>query len=578
MSDTNENRTQAGPAGDWLRQAAQLHQDGRIVELESLCRQVLQSRPDASDALNLLGIIADRVGQREMGVDYLRRAVDANPGVASYHANLGGLLQKLGRPEMAIEACRSALALDPKLVAAHYNLGNALRDAERADEAIAAFESALQHAPSHTGARTNLANLLLSHVRDTERAVSHYEAVIRLKPTAADGYNNLAAALLELDRFDMAERHARAAVARDAGHSGAHNNLGVALQYQGKIDEAIAAYRSAIELAPGYAEAHQNLFWALQLSGRLQEGWHEHAWRERVFPGSILKLPFERWDGSSLKGRSLVVYAEQGIGDEIMFASCLGSLIDKAETVTVQCEPRLGPLFTRSFPGARVCAEARDAPSARWRRALTHAQLQSPAGDLPHHLRRDFGEFGSGDAYLQADTSRVGQWRERLGELGDGLKIGLAWRGGARPKDRRRRSIPPHEWQPVVAVPGVQFVSLQYGHTEAELEALGAQAGVTVHAFNDLDTTGDLDGLAALISALDLVVSVDNSTVHLAGALGARTWTLLPFMPDWRWYLGRDDTPWYESVSLYRQPGWGGWSEVLSRVAADLAELSAQRR
>jgi hypothetical protein len=486
------------------------------------------------------------------------------------------MLQKMGRAGEAVEACRCAVAFDPALAAGHYNMGNALRDAGELNEAVAAFEMTIRLAPEHARARTNLANLLW-RAGQLERAVAHYEAVLRLGPGSADAHNNLAAALLDCDRFDLAGRHAQAAVDLDPQHAGARNNLGVALQYQGRLDEAIDAYRAALAISPKYAEAHHNLFWALQLGGFLQEGWREHAWRERVFPGSILQLPVKRWDGSPLERRRIAVYAEQGIGDEIMFASCLPQLVESANAVTVQCDPRLGPLFKRSFPGVVVYAEPRDSQAAQWRVALEEADAQAPAGDLPHYLRRDFRDFNDGAAFLHADPRQVARFQARLGQLGDGLKVGIAWRGGSRPKDRRRRSIGLDQWQPILHVPGVRFVSLQYGRHQDELDRANTESGVPVHVLDGLDATSDLDGLAALMTALDLVVSVDSSAVHLAGAVGSRAWVLLPFVPDWRWYLGGGDTPWYKSITLYRQTTWAGWDDVISRVADDLAAFAALR-
>jgi hypothetical protein len=270
------------------------------------------------------------------------------------------------------------------------------------------------------------------------------------------------------------------------------------------------------------------------------------------------------WDGSSLKGKTLFVQAEQGIGDEIMFASCLEEVINQADLCIVECDERLVPLFARSFLKAMVIKHISSKDT--YPTDLPPVDMRISIGSLPSFLRPNLSSFPQKKSYLISDVHKVEYWRNRIAELGKGLKIGISWRGGITPLVIRRRSIVLEQWSKLFSIPGIHFINLQYGDCKDELAEAKEKLGITIHDWEDADPLKDLDGFAAQISALDMVISVDNSTVHMAGALGVPVWVLLPFVCDWRWMRKIDDTPWYTTVRLFRQTSLGDWDGVFEHV------------
>jgi tetratricopeptide (TPR) repeat protein len=348
-------------------------------------------------------------------------------------------------------------------------------------------------------------------------------------------------------------------------------NLGLALQEYGDTEQAAACLERALELAPDDVDAHVNYAVCCLQQGRFVPGWAEYEWRWRR--PHKLKRPFKLpvWDGSALAGRSILVYAEQGIGDEIMFSSCIPDLCALADRVVLECEPRLAPLFSRSFPDVVVHGGYQNEPAA-WLAASGGADVQLACGSLPQILRPDEAGFPGHAAYLVPDDLLVQKWRGRYAGLGDGLKVGLTWKGGGNELNRLRRSIDLVDWAPLLSFEGVEFINIQYGDCHEEIQDIQKSSGITVHDWPDADPLRNLDDFAAQLSALDLVIAIDNSTAHLAGALGVPAWVLLSRVADWRWMLEREDSPWYPGVSLIRQTRDDDWDCVIKTASIKLRE------
>jgi len=253
-----------------------------------------------------------------------------------------------------------------------------------------------------------------------------------------------------------------------------------------------------------------------------------------------------------------------------MFASCFQEVVEQAEVCTIECDKRLTPIFSRSFPGA-VFIEREKKPDAHSSH-IPHTDVVIPIGSLPGIFRPDFDAFPQ-KSYLIPDPEKVRTWLDRLKTLGEGLSIGISWRGGAKQEVIRKRSILLEQWDKLFSLSGVHFINLQYGDCAHELKEAKEKLGVTIYDWEDADPLKDLDNFAAEIAALDLIVSVDNSTVHMAGALGKPVWVLLPYVPEWRWMLNREDSIWYPSMRLFRQPSHGVWESVIARVKGELLAL-----
>lgn len=305
------------------------------------------------------------------------------------------------------------------------------------------------------------------------------------------------------------------------------------------------------------------------MRGNFGTAWEEYEARWE-YDAAPREFPQPVWDGSPLDENSLLIFAEQGVGDEIMFASCVAEMVARTGKCCIECDARLVKLFSRSFPLAKVVARPKN-KSLPVDPATLECDWQIAMGSLPRFIRRSEADFPRHRRYLVADASQVDNWRARLAALGTGLKVGISWRGGHKPHVQQRRSISLDQWRPVLQTPGVQFVNLQYGDCAAELSAFEKKSGIRVHTWPDVDPLSDLDGFSAQISALDLVISVDNSTVHFAGAVGTPVWGLLHFSPNWRWMLEREDSIWYSSLRLFRQSALGDWAGVIGRVAREMA-------
>ncbi len=277
----------------------------------------------------------------------------------------------------------------------------------------------------------------------------------------------------------------------------------------------------------------------------------------------------------------MLIYSEQGIGDEVMFASCIPEIIERAGACLIECEPRLLRLFARSFPKAR-CFPRTALTDPSLLQNLPDFELQIASGSVPRCLRRSFDTFPTHPGYLVPAADQVAEWRKRYEQLGSGLVVGISWKGGADAGTRRRRSTTLGQWASLFRLPGVAFVNLQYGDCRAEIDRFEREFGTKLHHWDVANPLADLDGFAAQIAALDLVISADNSTVHMAGALDTPVWTLLPYSCDWRWFTDRDESPWYPSMRLFRQASFremaeSNWNDVFARVSLALEDLIAQR-
>ncbi len=388
---------------------------------------------------------------------------------------------------------------------------------------------------------------------------------------------NLGNRFLAEDRFEEAAAQYEQAVRRSPGFAPGHLNLGAAYQSLRRLDKAREHYSRALQLEPDSADAHVRMSALCLLEGDFERGWQEYEWRWQSegfqAPPPDMERLAPRWDGRALTQQTLLVYGEQGIGDDLMFVSCLPEVLARVQHLVLVCRPRLVPLFQRSFPQAAVHSTSLLFEPQRWPE-LGPVDFQLAVGSLPRFLRRRAEDFPARRQYLAADPQRVGVWRQRLAALGPGVSVGISWRGGHGVTEIRRRSTDLRQWLPALSVSGVHAVNLQYGKTEAELAAARSQWGLQIQHWPELDPLEDMDEFAALVAALDLVISIDNSTVHLAGALGVPVWTLLPTVSEtcWRWQLDREDVLWYPGMKLFRQGRLGDWEPVFERVRRELEQ------
>ena len=544
---------------------------GELDEAVTCYKKTLDLNPNLADAYNSLGIVFQEKGQLDEAVTCYKKAVKLDPEFSEAYNNLGVSLKEKGQLDEAIICYQNAVQIDPNFVKAYYNLGHVFQAINDPDKAMTYYQKALQLDPKDVASYNNLGNIL--HDKGLlDEAINCYQKALQFKPNDVISYNNLGKVLHDKGLLDEAINCYQKAIKFNPKYDSAYYNLGIAFEGKNQTDNAISCYQKAIKLNPDFTDAHWNMSLALLSSGNFKEGWEKYEWRWETKHQSSQqnKFPLPLWDGSLLKGKTLFIYTEQGVGDEIMFTSCLSDVVDQADICIVECDKRLIPLFARSFPKAAVIQRIID--SNIYPSDLPPADFKISIGSLPKFLRPNLASFPQQKSYLIPDARIVEVWQNRFNELGRGMKVGISWRGGKDQRISRIRSIALEKWASLFSLPGVYLINLQYGDCTTELKEAEEKLGVTIYDWEDAAPLKDLDNFASQISALDLVISVDNAAVHIAGALGVPVWTLLPFACDWRWMREFEDTPWDKTMRLFRQTSPGDWDEVLERVSSNLKQ------
>ncbi|MDH5535942.1 MAG: tetratricopeptide repeat protein [Betaproteobacteria bacterium] len=530
--------------------------------------------PEFAEAHEAFGRALQALGRHEEAIASFERAIAVAHDLVPAHVGMGEIYEVIGKAEEAGDCFHLALAFDSAAVGAELGIGRLMRRAGRVDDSLAQFRRLIERNPDHAAAFFELAGSL-NQAGDTAGAIVAYERAIALRPDYSEARVNLG--LIQLSQLGdacSAEALFRQAAQADPDLIEAQANLGLALQEQGRFDEALRHYEEQIRRWPGVIEFRWNRGIANLAAGNFECAWDDFELRkQRPDAGGVhQKFVYPDWDGAPLKDRSILVYGEQGVGDEIMFASCLPEVIAQAEVCVIECDARLASLYRRSFPRARI--EARGEQRARdWRVTYPALALQSAVGSLPRYLRRSAADFPARQFYLVADAEAGANWRTRLNQLGSCSKVGISWRGGTRKTRGGLRSLELNQLSPLLDRGDAVFVLLQRDLSQSEDAVLARRPGVSIP-----EIPSDLDELAALLCALDLVISVDNTNVHLAGALGRPVWALLPPSPDWRYGVNRETMPWYHSVRLVRRQQEEGWDSVVGRVVRAFEGWSARSR
>jgi tetratricopeptide (TPR) repeat protein len=503
-----------------MARAEEYRRAGQFGAAADVCREALAAQPDEPNVIHMLGVIAHASGKLDEAIAHVRRAVALAPQAPLFHANLGEMLRLVGHAEEAIAEGRRAIALRPDYPEALSNLG------------VALFEQ-----------------------KQYQEAAQHHRRAVELRPDFALGHSNLGNALHALKRLDEAAAAYRRAIALAPGMADAWSNLGTTLHHCGQFQEGMAALRRAIALAPDHANAHSGLGILLLMRGEFGEGWEEYEWRLRSPDTKGPPFPTRPWRGESLAGRRLYVQAEQGFGDTIQFARYLPRLQKRAGSIAFRVPQTLVSLMRESLPGVELYGDR--APTAP-------ADCECALLSLGYLLKTRMETIPANVPYLRPPQEIEAAWRERLGAMPN-LKVGVAWAGRPEHSNDFRRSLALSALEPIFSTEGVSFASLQVGPPTAELATRRGRkvADLSPHLKDYAETAG-------AIAALDLVIAVDTSVAHLAGALGKPTWVLLPEVNDWRWLLDREDNPWYPTMRLFRPRQGERWPEVIARAAAEL--------
>jgi len=513
--------------------------------------------PDSHDLS--AAIAAHRAGRLDDAMRLYRRLLDVEPRNASAMHLLGLARFQCGDPAAALELMTGAMALDDSNPDHHNNLGAVFRELGRQGEAEASYLHALRLAPEHFDAHNNL-GALRARQRRFREAIGSLEHALALAPEHAQARNNLGNVYHNLGRLDDAIACFRAVLAARPEDAGAYSNLGLSLHARGEYQAAEDSFRRALALQPEFADAHLNLGLLLLLQGDFASGWAEYEWRQRVvgFEGSPRAKGPRRWNGEPLDGERILLHAEQGFGDTLQFVRYLPLVAARGGRVVLEVPAELKRIMAASVDSESVLCPGDPVPEIGW-----HCPLPS----LPGAFASDAASIPRSVPYLRADPAGVARWRASM-DL-QRFNVGLVWAGRAEHGRDRVRSLPLAALAPLADVPGVTWHALQKGPGAEQL----AHAPPALRLIDHDRELTDFAETAALVCALDLVICVDTSVAHLAGGLGKPVWILLSHVPDFRWLLGRDDSPWYPSARLFRQPSFGAWPPVIEAVRAQLRTL-----
>lgn len=574
-------------------QALQAERGGDWQLAEAIYRDVIAREPDRFAAQNNLGNLLARAGRSADALACFHEALRLNPNLLATHVNLGNLqldlgnvalarssferalqldgnsaaalvglgriLLDTGQNEAALQTFHRAAQLEPDSPAVHCSLGTALHDLRRFDEAAASLERAIGLQPNLAAAHYNLGRTLFSQGK-LAAAQHSCEEALRLKPDYVLAHNNLGVVLKQMHRLADARASFERALTLDPECAQAHHNLGIVLQYLGDVPAAISCFEAAVACKPDYADAHGSLAMAYLLSGDFKRGWPEYEWRFRSSCPADFPTDRPRWNGSPLAGRSILLCAEQALGDTLQFVRYAPLVKQLGGHVVLECQPALVPLLSSGQGIDRIVGQGSERPPT---------DVYAPLLSLPALLGTTLTTVPNEAPYLRTDRELVERWRARLDAV-PGFRIGIAWQGSPR-NPSWWRNIGLEHFAHLAPISGVKLISLQKDGG-AQIRRL-KQPFPILDFSDELDVAGAFLDTAAIMQQLDLVVTSDTAIAHLAGGLGVRTWVALPTIVEWRWLLERDDSPWYPTLRLFRQRQAGDWAGVFERMAASLKAL-----
>lgn len=585
-----------------FRQALKFQRNGQIIKAQKIYRDIIAADPGHFDSHHLLGTTLMQGGHIQQGVDQIARAIKIKSSMPEAHYNLGNGLITLGRLEEAVSSFNRAIALNHRDPEYHLEKGNALRDLKRTDDALACFETAIalrpdyaeahnskglclkaldrapealasfnlaiQHKPQYAEAYANRGSTL-RELKQLAEALADYETAIALRPGYAVVYNNRGNVLSDLKRYAEAMECYQTAIKIKPDYADAYYNIGILLKYERQHEESLAAYEKALSLNPAYAKAQNNKADLLLCMERFEEGFqlYHSRWKDDDAPLKITGTTARPWDGVPFDG-DLVLTAEQGIGDELFYASTLSLIPQGPMRVTLCADQRLHPVFARSLPGIRLID-----------RSLQTTGLDKPydaqatIGDLGVLLGLDAAKIGARrHSYLRADPERQRSILAANPKLRERPLCGISWKS-ANAKFGAEKSLGLPALAPLLATPGITFVNLQYGDVTEDIQSLAGHGTSPIQQAEGLDLRNDIDGLLALIDACDVVITTSNVTAHLAGGLGKKAAVLVPAGKGRIWYWqGEPQNLWYPSLRMLVQNEHADWSPVISAATDWLKE------
>ena len=564
LSRTLEPRLQQAPPKRSITQIVNMFSEGQLQATSQQTKNLLRYYPSSIELWNILGTSLAQLREFDTAVSAFEKCISLNPGNPSSHYNLGNVLKDQGKLKKALESYTRALELRADYDAAFNNMNVALTElgqtaTKRQSDVITKYASTIKINAKTADEKFNIAFDLYSQGK-LDEALSTYKEVLTIWPNHPDALNHIGVIFQDMGEHERALVSLRQAIKIEPEHARAHCGIGLSLKALNKVEAAIEAYRKSLQIDPDAPGTQHNLSYCFLSKGEFEQGFktNESRWKTGAFRGKYLKTEKPVWNGET--GKRVLVWAEQGVGDEIMFSSILSDICAVSSQIIIKCDARLIKLLQRSFPPNFVYFSKDElVPENTY-------DFHIPMGSLALIYRKTRNSFKkSSKGFLKHDTYKTRLIRDKLTNRYNKKIIGISWNTQSPVLDATARNITLAKLAKALNHPEYQLLSLQYGDVSSEIEAVKNNFGIQIVQFNDIDNKDDLDGLSSLIMACDEIVSTTNVTVHLAGALGAKATALLPYSPRWIWGLG-SDSYWYDSVTPVKQNSPKNWSDVLDKV------------
>lgn len=559
-----------------LKRALELYHEGAYHQSDELYKEFLEENPGDAVAWHMRGYIAVQLDELEKAVEYISRAIELKPGSFTMHVNLGSALTMLKQFDRAIAILQKAIDLAPIAPDAQFALGNCLRAKGERKQADAAYIEAIRHKPDWAEA-LETASLNADKMGEHDKALDYALRALKMDSTLLLSNKIAGNIYLRFREYDLAHKYYVAALESDPNDATANANLGTLFHRMGNYEDAVHAFEKALALDTSNLALRHGSSLSLLILGRLAEGW--------VHYGDRIEL-----DGHLLGARPMsappiqkrptnmhvLAWADEGVGDQIMFASMIPEIATDCASLSVECDARLAPLFRRSFPNIEVIPR-QDPPHPKFNAAYDGQFCLSNAA---RWYRPNFESFPMAPGYLSADAKLTRELRQSYqSKARQAVLIGISWRTTVQAKVTTEKTIELEKWGSVLSMPGAIFVNLQYGDCRAEVSEVEKSLGVQIISDPRIDPLKDLDSFASQVAAMDLVITNSNATAHMAGALNIPVWTLVPkgFGGIWHWFLERDDSPWYPSMRLLRQTRRYDWEPVMDQASSMLSDFVTRR-
>ncbi|MBF0380938.1 MAG: tetratricopeptide repeat protein [Magnetococcales bacterium] len=522
--------------------------------------------PNYTNAYINLGNAQLKLQKPIAAVKSYQKAISLNPNNPLVHSNLGNAYKTQGEFSKAITSQKKAITLDPNFADAYHNLGVIYKEQKNWQKGIECFKKAIELNPNSLQGYSNL-GFVYQQLGELDKGIHYNQQAINIDPNYVDSYINIGDILHQQNRLDDAVSSYQKAILLEPNNVEAHCNIGATLQALGKLNAAITSFNHVITIDPSYAKAHCNLSLVQLLNGDFFNGFKNYIWRWQLSQFDSQRYNKNKnklWRGEAVENKKILLWEEQGVGESILFSSMLPDLIAQGADITIECDKRLIPLYNRSFKNIKCQTKSR---------ALNNSSdfdYTAPFGNMGLYLRHKKSSFPLRKGYLKANENQKNIFLHSYKSKKDSFIVGISWHSNKSADFLTKKSVDLQLLYPLLKTPGVQFVNLQYGDTTREINKSAKECGVKIVQDKSVDQLTDLDGFAAQVAAMDLIITISNTTAHMAGALGIPTFLMLGVTPLWYWMVEGENSPWYPSITIFRQKKLGDWDDVIDRVKQEL--------